>query len=213
MDAGGVKLFEARDSVIRQNEVTSNVGAGLWCDTDCFRIEYADNFVANNTAIGIFHEISFDAAIHGNQLRQNGVADSEWFWGADIALAGSRNVRVTGNRIEVAPERCAIVLIDQNRPDERGGRYQTRNDVVAGNEMRFQARPCAGGVSDAKPGDENFGIIESGGNAFDRNVYYVPRAAPPGRFGWGRDVVGWDRWRALGLEPHGRLVLTDEPVR
>ena len=101
-------------------EALSNVGAGIWCDTDCFRIDYADNFVAHNTAIGIFHEISFDATIHGNQLRWNGVADSEWFWGADILLAGSRNVRVTENRIEVAPERCAIVLIDQNRSEERG---------------------------------------------------------------------------------------------
>jgi parallel beta-helix repeat protein len=205
-EAGGVKIAESDEVTFRGNHVHDNYGLGLWCDIDCHNTVYEDNLVENNQYSGIFHEISFKAVIRNNVLRNNGKGDRGWFWGADITIAASQDVEVTGNTVTVAPGGCGIMLIDQGRRDD-GKIYKTRNNTVRANEMTFEGAACAGGVSDTKPDNENFAIITDGNNRFDGNTYRVRRPSGPARFVWGHDVTDWDGFRRKGLERSGRLVL------
>jgi Right handed beta helix region len=206
-EAGGVKIAESDGVTFRGNHVHDNYGLGLWCDIDCRNVVYEENLVENNQYSGIFHEISFKAVIRNNVLRNNGRGDRGWFWGADITIAASQDVEVTGNTVTVAPGGCGIMLIDQGRRSGNGKKYKTRNNTVRANKMTFEGAACGGGVSDTKPDDENFAIIMDGNNRFDGNTYRVPRNSEPARFVWGQDVTDWDGFRRKGLERSGRLVL------
>lgn len=205
-EAGGVKIAISDGVTFRGNHVHDNNGPGLWCDIDCRNVVYEENLVENNQDVGIFHEISFKAAIRNNVVRHNGLGKRGWFWGADILVAASQDVEVTGNTVVVAPGRCGIMLIDQGRRSNDGRIYRTRNNTISANDMTFEGAACAGGASDTKPGDQNFGIIADGNNRFDGNTYRVGRAAGRARFVWGRDVTDWDGFRRKGLEQSGRLV-------
>jgi len=203
--AGGIKIAQSDRVTFLGNHVHDNDGPGLWCDIDCRDVLYEGNLVENNRDVGIFHEISFKALIRNNMVRRNGLGDRGWFWGADIVLSGSEGVEVTGNTLTVAHGRCGIMLIDQGRRDN-GKKYRTLNNAVHDNEMTFEGAACAGGVSDAKPGDENFSVITDGNNRFEANTYRVSRPDQPARFVWGHEVTDWDGFRLKGLERNGRLV-------
>ncbi|WIM12349.1 MAG: hypothetical protein OJF58_003311 [Enhydrobacter sp.] len=206
-EAGGVKIAESDGVTFRRNHVYDNNGPGLWCDIDCHNVLYEDNLIENNRYMGIHHEISFRAVIRNNVVRHNGSGKRSWFWGADIDVAASEGVEVTGNKLTVDAGGCGIVLIDQGRRSDSGREYKTRNNVVHDNEITFEGAPCAGGVSDTMPGDANFDIIAKGNNRFDGNTYRVRRGSGAGRFVWGREVTDWDGFRRKGLEGSGRMVL------
>jgi hypothetical protein len=205
-EAGGVKVAFGNGVTFRGNHVYDNVGPGLWCDINCRNVLYEDNLVEGNHGAGIFHEISFNAVIRNNVVRHNGVEDQKWFWGDEILIAASQDVDVYGNRVTVSAGGCGIMLIDQNRPKETGGKYKTRNNTVRLNDTTFEGAACAGGASDARPDDENYSIIEEGHNLFDANVYYVSQTSEPARFVWGHAVFDWKGLRGLGLELNGRQV-------
>ena len=206
-EAGGVKIALGDGVLFRNNHVHDNVGPGLWCDINCRNVTYEGNLVEQNHGSGIFHEISFDAVIRNNVVRHNGIGDRRWFWGADILVAASQHVEIYGNTLTVSAGGCGIILIDQSRLMDGGGKYKTRNNTVHNNKMTFEGSLCAGGASDADPGDENFSIITDGNNLFDGNIYRVPRASGPARFAWGHEVFDWDGLRGKGVEPHGQLLV------
>ncbi len=205
-EAGGIKIAESDGVTFRGNHVHGNNGPGLWCDGDCRNVVYEGNLVENNLWNGIFHEISFKAVIRNNVLRHNDRGTRGWFWSAEIVLAASQDVEVSGNTLVIAAGRCGIMLIDQGRNDN-GRKYKTRNNTIHANDMTFEGAVCAGGVSDTRPDDENFAIIANGNNLFDSNTYRAGRASQPARFIWGRDLTGWEGFRRKGLEQRGRLVL------
>lgn len=208
-EAGGVKITRAENVVMRANQVTDNNGPGLWCDIDCRNVVYENNTIVDNANAGIFHEISFAATIAGNTLKRNGHGYRVWFWDADILVAGSQDVRVTGNRTTTLDGGAAVALIDQNRTDRPSGKpYKTRNVIVQGNDFTFLGNGEAGGISDAKPNQENFNIIETGANNFDANVYRL-RAGKKLSFAWGHETKDWSGFRAAGQEVTGRLIADD----
>ncbi len=74
------------------------------------------------------------------------------------------------------------------------------------NETTSEGSACAGGVSDAEPGDENFSIITEGDNHFDRDIYHVPKESGPPRLVWGHATVDWNELRRGEVEPDGQLM-------
>jgi parallel beta-helix repeat protein len=204
-EAGGVKIAESDRVTFRGNHVHDNKGRGLWCDGDCRNIVYEDNIIENNQRSGIYHEISFNAVIRNNRLRHNHHEKRDWFWSAEILIAGSQDVEVSGNTLVADAGICGVMLIDQGRHDN-GPLYKTRNNTIRGNDMTFEGGACAGGASDTKPGHDNYNIIEDGNNRFDGNTYRVARPSEPRRFVWGHEVTDWDGFRRKGLEKNGRLV-------
>jgi hypothetical protein len=209
-EAGGAKIAESSGVTFRGNHVYDNNGPGLWCDIECRDTLYEDNLVEYNQQQGISHEISFNAVIHRNVVRYNASGNKSWFWGADILVAASQDVEVIGNTVTVARGACGIMLIDQGRPKDAGGRYKTRNNTVRNNEMTFEGAVCAGGTSDTKPGNENFGIITDGNNRFDGNTYRARGGSEPPRLVWDQDITDWSGFRGKGLEQSGRLVISDK---
>ena len=114
-------------------------------------------------------------------VRHNGSGNRGWFWGADIPIAASQDVEVTGNTVTVAPGGCGIMLIDQGRRSDDGKKYKTRNNTVHANEMTFEGAACGRWRSPTpSPMNENFAIITDGNNRFDGNTYRV-RAARANR--------------------------------
>ena len=208
-EAGGIKVAQSRGVAFRDNHVERNAGPGLWCDEECRDVVISGNLVEANASAGIFYELSSDAVIRDNTLRSNGDSGLTWFWGAEIQVAASRGVVVTGNRITVRPGGRGVMLIDQNRARAGGGMYQTRDNRVDGNRTLFLGDGVTGGASDAAPGAANAGIIQAGGNRFDRDTYFG-RPGTAIRFVWGGFPTSLATFREHGQELAGSLI--DDPT-
>ncbi|UZF91581.1 right-handed parallel beta-helix repeat-containing protein [Bosea sp. NBC_00550] len=220
-EAGGVKAGAVERLTLRRNHVYDNFGSGLWCDVDCRNILIEDNRVERNADAGIFYEISFDAIIRNNIVGLNGTGlggqqGSAWIWGAGIQIAASQGVEVYGNTVTVAEGSAGIVLVDQgreriDRPARAAGAgktfYRTAGNSVHDNEVIYNGRAgISGGASDVARLNPNFGIIETGGNRFDRNTYVLRLAAASPAFIWGHGAISYERFRNLGQEANGQLV-------
>ena len=83
----------------RGNWVHHNTGPGIWSDGNVHNVLYEDNVVEGNSGPGILHEISWDATIRNNIVRWNSteVAGKSCWWGSQIHLNNSQNVRIAGN--------------------------------------------------------------------------------------------------------------------
>ncbi|MFE1600632.1 right-handed parallel beta-helix repeat-containing protein [Methylobacterium sp. ID0610] len=204
-EAGGVKMAQARTVVMRGNHVHENHGPGLWCDIDCERVLFEDNRVEGNDGPGIFYEISRMATIRGNRLVRNGAGPRAWVWGAEIQVAASADVEVVGNDLTVAPGGHGVILVDQGRPRARGGYYETRGNTVHDNVTTFDAIGRSGGTSDVPAGRPQAGIIEAGGNRFDRNTYRYRSGSEP-LFLWGPQM-SFAGFRQAGQEAGGQIRL------
>lgn len=205
-EAGGIKIAEADGVIMADNHVHHNHGPGLWCDINCRDVIYEGNVVEYNQGAGIFHEISFNAVIRNNTLRKNGLENFGWYWGADIQVAASEGVDVYGNTITTRDGGAAIILIDQSRPKTPDGKYKTRNNNVHHNWVAFEGAGSAGGASDAPEGDENYSIIEGGGNLFDSNIYQMAEPNSKATFVWGHAIYNWATFRKQEKqEPSGQL--------
>jgi parallel beta-helix repeat protein len=207
-EAGGIKIALGKNITFDNNYVHDNDGPGIWCDIDCNNVVYDHNTVEDNSDAGIFFEISTNATIHDNVLRGNGKAQSSWYWGADIQIAASQDVSVCDNHITVRPGGRAIMLIDQSRLKDDGGYYQTRDDLVCRNDVRFLGTGSLGGASDAFPWTHNYSIIENGNNRFVDNRYrYKPSDAPV--FAWGHERLDFEEFQRRGQDV-GSTLTTDQ---
>lgn len=223
-EAGGVKAGRVERLTLRGNHVYDNYGSGLWCDIDCRNVLFENNLVERNADAGIFYEISFDAIIRNNTVRLNGTGrggqqGSSWVWGAGIQIAASEGVSVYGNTVTVAPGSTGIIIVDQGRerlgqPRTADGQrpllYRTARNAVRDNEIVYEGESgLSGGASDVPDTNPNYGIIEAGGNQFDRNTYVLRRPTKAPFFIWGHDPVSYEGFRNLGQEAGGRIVQPD----
>ncbi len=203
-EGGGIKVSGGKNVVFRGNRAHDNFGPGLWCDGDCDGVLFERNTASGNDGPGIFYEISRNAVIRNNVLRENNHDHAPWFWGAEIQIAASQNVDVYANSVTVAPGGRSIMLIDQNRPAGPNSYYQTRDNRVHDNTIVYLGTGAAGGVSDAPPGSHNYAIIQNGNNRFFRNTYRYPADIPP-VFVWGGEPGNFAAFRAHGQELDGSI--------
>ena len=94
--AGGIK--GGTGFTIRDSEVFSNTGVGIWCDVGCVGgMEVYDNHVHDNTRDGIRYEISDGGAvIVGNVVENNNTANAVGGHGG-ITSVGSAHAVIRGN--------------------------------------------------------------------------------------------------------------------
>ena len=64
--SGGGKFWENLDDVVADNYVHNNYATGLWADTNNAGFNFSGNYIADNYAIGIEYEISYNAQIVNN---------------------------------------------------------------------------------------------------------------------------------------------------
>jgi len=200
-EAGGAKWAAGTDRLtVRGNYVHDNQGPGLWTDGDNIHTLYERNLVENNLGPGIIHEISYDAVIRYNTVRNNATAAagrSIW-WGADIHLNGSQRVQIYGNT--VVSRVNAIGLVDTDRGAGRYGPYQLAQVDVHDNVIQM-----APGAETGLVGRER-AFEAAAGNRFDRNTYHVPD--PAGEFWQWRQPLDAAGWRASGQDRDGSFVRT-----
>lgn len=68
---GGMKLWAVNGADIRNNWVHHNRGPGIWADTNNNDFLIENNLIEANDGMGIFYEISYNAVIRGNTIRNN----------------------------------------------------------------------------------------------------------------------------------------------
>lgn len=189
-EAGGTKFARTDGLVVRGNNVHHNSGPGLWTDINNIRSTIEGNVVHANASHGIFHEISYRAAIRDNQVTDNGRDEPLPGWGgAGIRVAASPDVEIHGNTL--VGNQNAIVLVQQRRDDwpSPHGAHLIRNVDVHDNDVRLSSGELTGQVDDT-------GSAASYGRniRFRDNRYRLP--APDAKvFAWREEV--WDpaTWR------------------
>jgi hypothetical protein len=124
-----------------------------------------------------------------------------WMWGSDVLIQNSRNVEVSGNRIEVE-KGTGVGLIQQNRGSGRFGPHLTVNNRIEGNTIvHLNTGSLNGAVADFDEAGLN-----NGGNVFDRNTYIVPdRNSPYWEFEDHEFI--WRDLRRFGMERNGSLTV------
>lgn len=187
-EAGGTKITYSDGLVVRDTVSHHNLGPGLWTDIANYNTTYANNTVYSNVAPGIFHEISFDAKIYGNEVYDNGFIKGDWLWGAGILIAASSDVEVYDNIVTNNAD--GIAGIQQRRENDEGGLYTLESLYVHDNTVTMWYGQT-GVVQDI--GDPE--VFTSRNIVFENNVYV---GAGHEAFAWDNDDLDWDGWQASG---------------
>lgn len=208
-EAGGIKLFDMTDVVIRRSRIHDNQGPGIWFDTDNRAVLIDGNCVVGNDGDGIQYEISYDAVIRENLVGWNARNDkTSWLWGAGILLQNSAHVEVRGN-IVIVERGNGIALIQQNRGSGAYGTHATIGNRVRGNIVLHLAPGGRNGAV-ADFGSIGFG---PGGNIFDGNIYVVTTSKTPfwtvGGENFSPDML--PRLRSVGVERSGSVIIDPAP--
>jgi parallel beta-helix repeat protein len=180
--------------VWRDNWVHHNTGPGIWSDGNVHDVLYEGNLVEGNSGPGIFHEISWDATISNNVVRGNAtdaIGRSCW-WGSQIHVNNSQNVRIFGNRVRSTAGANGICLVDAIRSQTSPFPTQLANIEVRDNTIILSGSAMTGLVGQA-----------ARSLTFDRNSYLVPDLT--GKF-WAwhdRFPLTWSEFRMRAGETTG----------
>lgn len=68
---GGGKFWDVNGATVTNNWVHHNKSTGLWADTNNIDFLFEGNWIENNEGEGIWYEISYNATIRNNVIRQN----------------------------------------------------------------------------------------------------------------------------------------------
>lgn len=204
-EAGGVKLWATIGAQLTHNYAHDNHGPGLWADTDNMDTLYAYNRVENNWGGGIFHEVSYNASIHHNVVKNNANLKycPGWLWCSGIQIAASGGVN--GGMIEIyeneviadgAQNGNAIGLIQQDRSGDPCiyGPCVTQNVYVHHNKIDLSKGGGMGGVEDV----DDRAMFKTRNNRFDYNTYVIP--AGEDNFAWNDVWYTLSAWKVLGFD-------------
>ncbi len=195
---GGLKLCNTLGLVIRGNNSHHNIGDGFHTDLNNYNVLYDNNIAADNTNVGIIHEISYAATIRNNKLLRNGYPKPDgksWLYGANLLSATSSNVEAYCNTVEVSAQGGnGIDVLTQNRPGHNPvkGNYFHHNTVVFdGNSGR------TGAAQDDPAQDPNFFTL----TRFDYNTYHLPDLSRK-PFAWISKWFTFAQFQAAGQDVH-----------
>jgi parallel beta-helix repeat protein len=204
-EAGGGKCANTIGLLVQYNYSHDNHGPGLWTDIDNREVRYEYNLVEKNWREGIYHEISWDAVIAHNIVRNNGNLRycRGWLWCSGIQIAasggvGDRIVDIYDNTVVSDGQQHgnAIALTQQNRGEGLNGTHLVQNVHVHDNRIDMSAGGGAGAVTDI--GDVE--LFSGRGNSFDRDHYV---GAGPHSFTWNSKWGSFTWFQKQQQEMHG----------
>ena len=202
-EAGGSKWAAGTQRLtVRGNHVFANNGPGLWTDGDNVDTVYENNLVEQNMGPGIIHEISYDAVIRGNTVRDNSrsTAGRSIWYGSEILVNSSQRVEISRNTVVSNDNGNGIGLVDTDRGSGRLGVYRVAEVDVHDNVVRM-----ATGAETGLVGREE--AFQPGAKVrFRRNTYHVPD--PGARFWQWEGALDADGWRDRGQDRDGTFVGT-----
>ncbi len=199
-DAGGSKIVGSTAGTKyltwRRNYVHDNYGQGIWSDGNLRKVSYEENTIENNGGAGIDHEISWDAVIRNNTLRNNNTLEQgqgKSCWSASaIAVNNSQNVEIYGNTVEAVGSN-AICVVNSTRSEPAVFPQSLANISVRGNIIKMRGAVSTGMVGDTQPPNVEF----SG------NTYYVDSLP---RWAYLRSGMTQAQWQAAGQDVTGTFL-------
>lgn len=195
-EAGGSKFAATTNLIVKSNYVHDNQGPGLWTDWNNAGTLYDSNTVVDNLT-GIKHEISYNAIIRNNTVKDNGNIATVWLWHAQIEVQNSSDVEIYGNTVEVpSGGGNGIVVINQKRGSGIMGAWVAANNYVHDNTVTYLGIKGLCGLAD----DTKLGAAL--GNRFDSNRYILRKGGTV-HWSWFRSL-DWRGLQAAGQEPHGK---------
>ena len=129
-EAGGAKFVRSFNLTVDSNSVHDNRGPGLWTDGYNMKTTYENNRTYGNWIAGILHEISYDAVIRNNTVKNDGFNisnhTSPWY-GGGIVISSSSNTEVYGNTVIDCMN--GIIILQTERPPGAKNVY-VHNNVI-----------------------------------------------------------------------------------
>ena len=223
-EAGGAKWYYSDGLVVRNNHVHHNVGPGLWTDIDTINTLYEHNLVEHNTAVGIFHEISYAATIRHNMVRYNGIGPGYeqhvYVFGSGILISSSSDVTVYRNVLQ--GNWGGIAALQSNRGVGQHGTYHVRNLHVHDNDVEMTYWEDGYSGSGTPTGVASMtGLFRAGGptdiwdeeanNRFEGNRYTITSGTSE-HWHWQGSRRDFTTWQALGNDQTGQLCTTAPTV-
>jgi parallel beta-helix repeat protein len=202
-EAGGSKWAAGTQRLtVRGNHVFANNGPGLWTDGDNVDTVYENNLVEQNMGPGIIHEISYDAVIRGNTVRDNSrsTAGRSIWYGSEILVNSSQRVEISRNTVVSNDNGNGIGLVDTDRGSGRLGVYRVAEVDVHDNVVRMATGAETGLVGREAAFQPDAKV------RFRRNTYHVPD--PGARFWQWEGALDAEGWRDRGQDRDGTFVNT-----
>jgi hypothetical protein len=99
---GGIKWWESQRGTFTNNWVHQNQGVGVWADNNNIDMLFEGNYINDNTAQGLFYEISYNFLVRANSFVRNalehGAAEAGNFPMAAVYISESGGADVPGFR-------------------------------------------------------------------------------------------------------------------
>jgi parallel beta-helix repeat protein len=203
--AGGLKIFGgsagSTNLVVRGNWVHDNTAHGLFMDTNVRNVTIETNTIENNSYTGILYEISWDAVIRNNVVRNNAAAyvGKSCFWASQIHLNNSQNVEIYGNTVASSDGSNGICAVDIDRTSSAFESPKVANLYVHDNVIKMRLTGTTGLVGRPSSYDA------SANNRFVHNTYYVTNTSNKS-WAWSTYPVDWTQWRGYGNDGTGSLL-------
>jgi parallel beta-helix repeat protein len=200
-EGGGSKWVRTTGLIVRGNHSHHNQGPGLWTDIENIDTVYEDNLVEHNLVQGIIHEISYDAIIRNNTVRNNGFGHpaTSSYWGAGIEIWQSPNVEVYGNLVENNAH--GIMAMMTPRGSGAFGTYELRNLFVHDNTIKVTTENGRSGL--ATYGGSGNEFYTSKNNRFRDNNYTLKNVNQGLHFKWSPGYITAGQWKAAGNDSGG----------
>jgi len=204
---GGTKTAKTRGVIFRGNYSHDNEGAGFHSDVATYYDLYDNNVVADNTEIGIEHEISYNGTFRNNHLLRNGYiypSGTHWLYGANLLSSTSQNDEAYCNTAEISAEGgTGINIIGQPR-EKFPGNLISQNNYFHHNTVTFDGPTpplgLTGAARDSKTDIccQNFFSV----NSFDYNTYHLPNLSK-NLFYFNDKANTFAQFQAAGQDAHG----------
>jgi parallel beta-helix repeat protein len=204
-ESGGIKVTRS-SSDISHNDISNNLGVGVWIDVAGDGVTIGNNTITGNAADGVRYEISRNGRIEGNAVTNNGLAlkrgaGTGLLTGAGITVNTSSDVTITGNA--VAGNLNGIGIQARPRGEGPWGEYVLENVLVEENIVDLAA-----------PNTATTGYVESGtlagpvdlkGIRFQGNRYVLGDEGSA-RFNLKGKSLDFKAWQAEGNDTAGAVV-------
>jgi parallel beta-helix repeat protein len=196
-EAGATKFSNSTNLSVVDNYVHDNYGTGLWFDIDNIRTLIEGNRVEDNLGQGIALEISFDAVVRNNIVRNNAVDAPGW--AAGILVAESPNIEVASNLVE--GNGSGIIAVQEPRGTSRHGVRHTTDLFVHDNTIHQSSGTAAGFYVWGNANDSSY--FTSQNNRFRNNTYHLGNLSSGLHFSWRHRRIAAPRWRSYGQDSEG----------
>ena len=209
-DAGGIKFLVANGVKVENSQFNSNLGTGLWFDTNNTNISVTNNEISYNQRLGMQYEGSFGpTTISGNTFANNDQGGyNVGYWGSGLLIQDSEGVTATNNLVIANPGAQGIGMMDDTRPASSPFPQPAAiNNTVEHNTFVYLGSGMSGGASDGAASSQIF----NGSNVWDNNTY-VAQNAQDVIFTWNNQWYSMYQNSNPLIDHHGAFIYQSNPL-